>query len=213
MSGVLSKHEKILTQVKAYYGDKLHLHGATHLGVDWNSVQSQTLRFDQLLKVIGSERACSVIDYGCGYGAMAPYIRSLGYTGKYVGFDISEAMIEEARKQQSKISQCFFVTDRDSLHVADYTIASGIFNVKQQTQNSEWLKYVLDTIRSMAGISRKGFSFNMLTSYSDKDKIRPDLFYGDPCFFIDHCIRTYSRHVAMLHDYGLYEFTILVRMI
>jgi len=27
----------------------------------------------------------------------------------------------------------------------------------------------------------------------------------------DYCKRTYSRDVALLHDYGLYEFTILVR--
>lgn len=212
MSTTISKHEKILKKVKTYYTDKLLVHGATHLGVDWNSVQSQNLRFDQLLKVMGSERSCSVIDYGCGYGAMASYIRGLGYTGKYIGFDISKAMIGEARKQQYNIPQCFFVTNRGSLSVADYTLASGIFNVKLQTKSDAWLRYVLDTIRIMAKHSRKGFSFNMLTSYSDTNKLRPDLFYGDPCFFIDHCIRTYSRHVAILHDYGLYEFTILVRM-
>lgn len=204
-------HQKLLDQVKDYYTQKILEHGATHEGVDWNSPESQILRFDQLLRVTRDEHDCSIIDYGCGYGAMAPYIRGLGYTGQYFGFDISEAMIKAARKQQSKLLDCTFVSDAASLDVADYTIASGIFNVKQQIGNDEWHTYVVDTIRSMAEHSRNGFSFNILTSYSDKDKIRPDLFYGDPCFFIDHCIRTYSRHVAMLHDYGLYEFTILVR--
>ena len=52
----------------------------------------------------------------------------------------------------------------------------------------------------------------MLTSYSDPDRMRPDLYYGDPCRLFDHCKRRYSRHVALLHDYGLYEFTILVRL-
>jgi hypothetical protein len=51
----------------------------------------------------------------------------------------------------------------------------------------------------------------MLTSYSDPDRMRSDLYYGDPCLFFDHCKRTYSKQVALLHDYGLYEFTVIVR--
>lgn len=213
MSANKTKYEKILKQVNKYYTQKIAEYGATHQGVDWNSPESQNLRFDQLLKVTRDESDSSIIDYGCGYGAMAAYIRERGYTGPYFGFDISGAMIKEARKQQSHILDCTFVTDAVSLGVVDYTIASGIFNVKQEVPHDQWLTYVIDTIRTLAEHSKKGFAFNMLTAYSDKDKMRPDLFYADPCFFIDHCIRTYSRHVAMLHDYGLYEFTILVRMI
>ena len=41
--------------------------------------------------------------------------------------------------------------------------------------------------------------------------MRPDLFYADPCWLFDQCKRRHSRDVALLHDYGLYEFTILVR--
>lgn len=53
----------------------------------------------------------------------------------------------------------------------------------------------------------------MLTKYSDADRMaeRPDLFFGDPLFFFDFCKRNFSRNVALLHDYGLYDFTILVR--
>lgn len=36
------------------------------------------------------------------------------------------------------------------------------------------------------------------------------LYYADPCFLFDHCKRNYSDRVALLHDYGLYEFTMLV---
>jgi hypothetical protein len=50
-----------------------------------------------------------------------------------------------------------------------------------------------------------------LTSYSDEDKMRAHLYYTDPTWAFDLCKRRYSRHVALLHDYGLYEFTILVR--
>ncbi len=60
-------------------------------------------------------------------------------------------------------------------------------------------------------LSLQGFAFNALTSYSDPEYMRDDLFYADPSWLFDHCKRTYSSQVALLHDYGLYEFTILVR--
>ncbi|MGH6609130.1 MAG: class I SAM-dependent methyltransferase, partial [Burkholderiaceae bacterium] len=57
----------------------------------------------------------------------------------------------------------------------------------------------------------RGFAFNSLTVYSDPDKKRADLYYADPCALFDRCKRLYSRNVALLHDYDLYDFTILVR--
>ena len=41
--------------------------------------------------------------------------------------------------------------------------------------------------------------------------MRPDLHYADPLALFDRCKRRYARDVALLHDYGLWEFTLLVR--
>jgi hypothetical protein len=68
------------------------------------------------------------------------------------------------------------------------------------------------TIDDLALLSRRGFAFNALTSYSDADKQRADLYYADPRQVLDHCLRRWPRRVALLHDYGLYEFTIRVRL-
>ena len=67
------------------------------------------------------------------------------------------------------------------------------------------------TLNELDRTSRLGFAFNCLTSYSDADKKRDYLYYADPCKLFDLCKRRYSKQVALLHDYGLYEFTILVR--
>jgi SAM-dependent methyltransferase len=204
------KHSKILKHVADYYTEKVAEHGSTHWGVDWNSTESQVLRFDQLLQVLRDNHDGSVLDYGCGYGAMARVLREREYSGHYFGYDISEAMISAAKEQLADLPNCTLFSELDENLRADYTIASGIFNVKQGTDKQEWETYIIDTIALMAAHSAKGFAFNMLTGYSDADRMRPDLYYGDPGWYIDHCIRTYSRHVAMLHNYGLYEFTILV---
>jgi hypothetical protein len=52
----------------------------------------------------------------------------------------------------------------------------------------------------------------MLTIYSDQEKMRPDLYYGDPSWFFDHCKRRFSRNVALLHDYELYDWTMAVKL-
>ncbi len=93
----------------------------------------------------------------------------------------------------------------------EYIIASGIFNVKLNHNETEWLHYILSTLEVMNKKSTKGFSFNLLAKYSDKEYMRDDLYYADPLFLFDFCKRNFSKNVALLHDYNLYEFTILVK--
>jgi hypothetical protein len=62
----------------------------------------------------------------------------------------------------------------------------------------------------MAELSRRGFAFNVLTKYSDPERMRPDLYYADPLFLFNYCKKSF-KSVALLHDYPLYEFTILVK--
>ena len=202
----------LLGKVRRYYEDKLHQHGPTHAGVDWNSEASQVLRFQQLLKVCETDKPFSLLDYGCGYGALALYMAEQGYRFEYIGYDISPEMLSEAKTRLQKLPHCRLVGEENALPVADYTVASGLFNVKLETDNATWRQYILDTLAKMAAHSRRGFSFNVLTKYSDAEYMRDRLYYADPCFLFDHCKRHFSRNVALLHDYDLYEFTILVRL-
>jgi len=203
--------DAILDGVRHYYGEKIETFGATPRGVDWNSLESQELRFEQLVKVCDRTTAFSINDYGCGYGALVQYMTDRGYTFQYRGFDVSDQMIAQARESHRGLDHCQFFADESLLTVADYTIASGIFNVKLQTSDEEWEGYVLHTLGRIAELSEKGFAFNILTSHSDQDRMRSDLYYAAPCGLFDYCKRNFSRLVALLHDYPLYEFTILVR--
>jgi hypothetical protein len=120
-------------------------------------------------------------------------------------------MIQAARARHANAPGARFVEGARPPSAADYSIASGIFNVRLQRSDAEWLAYILATLDDLDRASTKGFAFNCLTSYSDADRMRDYLYYADPCRIFDHCKRRYSRDVALLHDYGLYEFTILVR--
>jgi SAM-dependent methyltransferase len=204
--------QALLRSVEAYYTAKVVEYGPTARGADWNSEASQHLRFQQLLRVLENEQGpFSVNDMGCGYGALAAYLHSRGATFHYHGFDLSSEMVRFARTHYGHLANCRFSHPPESLIPAHYTVASGIFNVKLTTDTEQWHAYMLDTIDHLAALSTRGFAFNVLTSYADPDRMRPDLYYADPCFLFDYCQRRYSRWVAVLHDYGLYEFTITVR--
>ena len=203
----------LLRQTEAYYTTRVQEHGTTARGVDWNSSESQALRFQQLLRIVDDRsHSFTINDLGCGYGALVDYLQTHDYPfSAYVGVDLSADMIDRARMRHSRDLSCSFSRSPKVLLPADYTVASGIFNVKLATPNQEWLAYMLDMIDNMAKNSTRGFAFNVLTQYADVERMRPNLYYADPGFLFDHCQRHYSRQVAILHDYGLYEFTVLVR--
>lgn len=199
-------------QAREYFEERLKEHGATPRGVDWNSVAAQETRFAQLIKVCEPTQSFSILDYGSGYGALADYLLRVGYpVDNYVGFDMLESMAAKGREYHPDSAWIQFTANFDELMPADYVIASGIFNIRLQTTDSEWTQYVLSELHKMNGLSRRGFSFNMLTSYSDPQYMRPHLYYADPGFMFDYCKRNFSRNVALLHDYDLYDFTIIVR--
>jgi SAM-dependent methyltransferase len=202
----------VLLKVERYYTDKFVSHGAVARGVDWNSPESQELRFVQLLRCVRDRSSpYSLIDYGCGYGALADYLLRNGDSVDYVGIDLSRPMIEDARHRFAGVERVEFRMHPAALEPADYVVASGIFNLKFDYDETSWRAYVLGTIERIASLARRGFAFNMLTSYSDPERMRADLYYPDPCVYFDHCKRNFSRDVALLHDYGLYEFTMIVR--
>lgn len=201
-----------LADVSIYYESKLGQFGTTPRGVDWRDKESQKLRFIKLAQLFPDSRSFSVNDLGCGYGAFANFLNAHYPRGRYCGYDISKNMISAAQKKNPEISTNFFHIFRaQEMKTSDYTISSGIFNVKLNHHQKDWENFVLKTIGDMNHVSRRGFSFNVLTSYSDKDKKRADLYYADPCFLFDFCKKHFSKKVTLCHDYNLYEFTIVVR--
>jgi cyclopropane fatty-acyl-phospholipid synthase-like methyltransferase len=208
---MLNNKTDLVTEVAEYYTTKLAEHGESARGVDWNGEEGQILRFEQLCKIIDTANHFSINDLGCGYGALYDFIVNKYDEPSYLGVDVSEGMIKAAEQRYKDQPQVRFVLSSEPNQAADFGVASGIFNVRMGRSDDEWRSYLESTLDVLDRTSRVGFAFNCLTSYSDKDKMRDYLYYADPCALFDLCKRRYSRQVALLHDYGLYEFTILVR--
>ena len=206
------KNDQLLKPVENFFTSKFEKIGARPEGLDYNSENAQIVRFQQFERLFDSKRYFCINDYGCGYGALATYLKQKNYKFDYHGYDISVKMIDHAIQATPETENWKFTSNPNELCPADFTVACGVFNLKLDADPQTWLDYIIDSLSSMASISKLGFGFNMLTKYSDADKMRSDLYYGDPLHFFDYCKRYFSRNVALLHDYELYDFTILVRL-
>lgn len=200
-----------MNEVAEYYSEKLATHGATARGVDWNGAESQNTRFEQLCRIIDRPGHFSLNDLGCGYAALLDHMLAKYEAFDYFGIDISSEMLAAAKERHGDRPLAQFRQASQPEDVCDFSVASGLFNVKLGVSVEDWVPYFKRTLDALDRSSRMGFAFNCLTSYSDEDKKRDYLYYADPCWVFDFCKTYYSRHVSLLHDYGLYEFTILVR--
>lgn len=210
----------IETLVSEYYARKFEKFGATPQGVDWKNTDAQWIRFMQLSQLfdpdLDTNKVFSINDLGCGY---AEFYKLLDLKFKdrfeYFGYDISKPCIDflntEETNRQKKNFNAIHVQKAEDMRISDYSITSGIFNVKFESNNDLWLKYILRTLDTLNEKSTKGFAFNCLTSYSDKDKMQDNLYYADSLFLFDYVKKNHSKNVALYHDYGLYDFTIIVR--
>jgi SAM-dependent methyltransferase len=202
---------QILYKVAEYYSAKLGQHGATSQGVDWNGLDSHQTRHRQFLRLLAESPDASVIDLGCGFGDFLRFLRLECHRGHFIGYDIAPAMVAKARELHGESDDREWHVGGEPVGPADFAIASGIFNVKGNVDDEDWRDYVHRTIDVLARAGRRGFGFNMLSLSSDADRRRPNLFYADPAQILAHCLSRYGRSVALLQDYGLYEFTVLVR--
>jgi SAM-dependent methyltransferase len=201
-----------MDEIRGYFQDKLDTFGNSPRGADWNSPEAQNTRFEQLSKVIQSTGDFTVLDYGCGYGACADYLLNRGLNfSHFYGYDILQSAVDRAAKAHPQRDVYTFTTELASIPEVDYTLASGVFNIRLDMPYEQWTDYVLESLEQINKISRKGFASNFLTSYSDPEKMAERLYYADPCRLFDYCKKHFSRNVAILHDYGLYDFTLIVR--
>lgn len=202
-------------EISDYYTAKVRKFGATPLGVDWTCVPTQEMRFVKLLKVCDfsapvSLNDMSLNDLGCGYGALLTYLDNhhAGRTIDYLGIDLSQAMVQRARRLWRDRASVSFVRGHASPRVADYAVASGIFNVQREQPRDVWETFVATTLDQLRATSRLGFAVNFVEANAGT---RPGVYATDPDRWSRYCADHLGAATEVIDGYGLREFTLLVR--
>ncbi|MEZ0308378.1 MAG: trans-aconitate 2-methyltransferase [Ramlibacter sp.] len=202
-----------LAEVGHYYDLKARRHGPTPRGVDWPDAPSQALRFAQLLKLCDFAQPRSLNDLGCGYGALLDHLRQHhpGAAVDYRGVDVAPSMIELARQRHAATPTSAFVVASSPGRVADYSVASGIFNVKLECAEPAWEALVAATLADLSAHSRIGFAANFIEPAQPGVGSPHQLYRVARARWTAHCIGKLGCRVEIVDGYGLPEYTLIAR--
>ena len=120
-------------------------------------------------------------------------------------------MIEHARRLWASRRDARFELAALPLPPADYTVASGIFNVCLGHPEATWRRYVAETLAQMHAASRRGFAVNFMTPRTliERPATAGQLYTALPEQWVAHCAEQLRCEVQCLQSYGLNEFTLL----
>ncbi len=196
--------------IENYYTKKILAHGATPNGVDWESQATQEMRFVQLLRICDFSEPFSLNDLGCGYGALLSMLRKRHRTASinYLGIDVSDSMVSTAKRRWASATNANFIHGREAPRIADYSVASGIFNVKLNQPLDTWTALIERTLHHLNAVSRVAFSVNFLAHLPPGSNCPQELYCADPCQWAEFCSRTLGARVEVLDNYGMREFTL-----
>lgn len=205
--------ETLLAEVGHYYTRKIGIYGATPLGVDWSCEPTQQMRFVQLLKLCKFDSPITLNDVGCGYGALLTLLskRFRGKSIDYLGIDLSPNMIANAEKLWGKRRATKFAVASVSPRIADYSVASGIFNVKLTQPDGLWVQFVETTLMMMHATSHRGFAVNFLAPLPGGVPGIQELYRPPSGLWASYCKKKFGSDVEVLNGYGMREYTLLVR--
>jgi len=169
--------------------------------VGWRSKIRQDLRF-KILSEIGDLHHNSVLDLGCGLGALGEFFQRQEIPVVYTGYEICGKTVAMAKKLRPYLK----IEEVDILENAvgerfDWVLASGIFNL-HLNNNRSFLEATL--VRSFE-ICNLGVAVNMLGTYVDYQNAA--LYYAQP-EAVFGLARKMTKRVVLRYDYMPYEFTV-----
>ncbi len=136
-------------------------YGLSAQGVNWNSKESQEIRFEIITEILGKDiKKSEIVDAGCGFGELYAYWVNRGiYPKRYVGVDCVENSIVVAKERFANLSFTCRDILRDELPLADWYVASGSLNILSSFDTWLFLETILKN-------SKKGIVFNILQGYA-----------------------------------------------
>ena len=202
----IETYSRALTRVAAAYHCTLAEYGPTTSGVAWSDTEGQFRQFEILTSGINREAPLLLNDVGCGYGALFDFLASNFDLVGYCGTDICEAMVEAGAARLSD-PRARFVQSAMPITPADWSIASGTFNMSAGADDDVWRRLVEDVLRAMARLSGTGIAFNLL-----RPEYRDDFLWGDaPERWVRFCQEEFGGETTLIDLPENNQWSLLVR--
>ena len=188
-----------------YHRRRIETHRAgTVEALGWREKDSQTRRFE-VIEGVGDLNGRVVLDVGCGYGDLKPFLdeRLSGFT--YIGLDHMPEFIAEAKERfKDNPETYFYQTDFTTavLPQVDYVIASGALVYRCDDPH-----FYTDMIQKMYAAATYAVAFNMLDA--QKFPKHPLLVGHDRGEIVSFC-KEVAHDVEVISGYLDDDFTVFL---
>jgi ubiquinone/menaquinone biosynthesis C-methylase UbiE len=161
------------------------------------------LRFS-VLREIGIESGCSVLDVGCGFGDFYGWLRDSGIEVRYLGVDINPSLLEIGRRKYPAARFLERDLQRDPIDERfDFVVSSSAFNLALEAGDN--YAFAADMLARAYRCADRGVAFDFLSSYADFTT--PEAFHYEPERVLA-IAKTLTKRVCLRHDYPLFEFCV-----
>jgi SAM-dependent methyltransferase len=199
-------NESVKRAANRLYDESAARHGPNNRAVLLDRQDRQYQRFAELTRFIAMARAGSrLLDVGCGNAELYRFLASSGFRGQYVGVDINENLLAQARQRFEGIDvRNVDLLSSDVPGPFDYVVMSTIFNL-DHGQTTAWIETFLE--RMWAHTSHLLY-WNALTTHVTRRD--PGFVYLDPSDMLRFCIERLSRRCTLVHHGVSYNYAVAV---
>lgn len=196
-------HEHDKEVIIKRYETRLKEYGSVPKALGWFKGR-QCFRFYFLAQIDGVQPEDSILDLGCAFGELYPFMRSLGWHGEYMGVDIVPALIEEGRKRYSDLDLAVMdIQVKQPDRKFDWVFCSGALT--SRTAEVDSYEHVKSMLGIMFNLCEKGVSVNFVSPYVD---YQSEVNFHPKMSRIIEIIAELTRRFSLRHDYMPYEFTV-----
>lgn len=189
-----------LDALSEHYDELAKVHGYSPHAVQQSCFDTQERRLKILLEGFSDFKNKKILDFGCGSGHLLRLLQQQGFSGEYVGYDISSELLKLARENNAagrfELRNIF---DNPPQEKFDIVFISGVFN------NDIGFNKVFmhDVLAILFRVTRVGLAFNCLSTFVDFKS--PGLYYYDPTDVFLHCKENLTTTISLRHDYEIKE--------
>jgi len=189
---------------KKSYQSSYRKHGVSPRALKWHSEKAARQRYEQIVADIDFNKK-SILDVGCGFGDIIPYIADKSNAFNYIGIDLVPEFVKEAKKIHPKHK--FLVGNYFKQPLKkdfDIIICCGALNGNYRNN----LGFRKKAIKTMFNHTKECLVFNMAGRHPKPKTARhSNVWFADSKRIFKYC-ETLSERVLLKDDYHSTDFTI-----
>lgn len=183
------------------YHTSFQKYGVSPKSLKWKTQEAAEKRYIALTENIDFENK-SILDLGCGFGDIIPFIENKAKNFNYTGVDITKEFIQEAKElyPNHKFIEGDFMNDE--LRDFDIILACGPLNSLSIDVSAR-----KKIIKKFFNKSKKIFAFNM--AGGEREEERKGIFYVNYLDILKYCL-TLTNKITFKTGYAYKDFTIVM---